>query len=47
MPSLSALWKFKTSFDEIGGQGANLAAAGIPFNDMVLPESEPEPLPEL
>jgi hypothetical protein len=38
MPSLSALEKFKASFDEIGGQGANLAAAGIPFNDMELPD---------
>jgi hypothetical protein len=45
MPSLNELQEFKASFHDIGGQKANLAAKGVPFDDLELPGSEPEPLP--
>jgi Tfp pilus assembly protein PilF len=45
MPSLSELEKFKASFNNLGGQKADLTARKIPFDDMKLPDSEPEPLP--
>jgi hypothetical protein len=45
MPSLNELQEFKASFHDIGGQRANLAAKGVPFDDLKLPDSEPEPLP--
>jgi hypothetical protein len=44
MPSLSELREFKASFNNIGGQKANLEARNIPFDDLELPDSEPEPL---
>jgi hypothetical protein len=45
MPSLSELEKFKASFQHLGGQKADLVARNIPFDDLQLPDSEPEPLP--
>ncbi|MDR2718397.1 MAG: tetratricopeptide repeat protein [Treponema sp.] len=45
MPSLSELREFKASFNDIGGQKADLESRKIPFDDLELPNSEPEPLP--
>jgi tetratricopeptide (TPR) repeat protein len=47
MPSLNELKEFKASFHHIGGQKANLAAKKVPFDDLELPGSEPQPLPSL
>ena len=47
MPSLSALEKFKSSFLNIGNQASELAAKGIPFDDLEMPESEPELMSDL
>jgi tetratricopeptide (TPR) repeat protein len=44
MPSLSALREFKASFDDIGGQKADLEAKNIPFDNLEFPGVEPEPL---
>jgi tetratricopeptide (TPR) repeat protein len=44
MPSLSELEKFKASFNDLGRQKANLAAKGVHFDDLTLPDSEPTPL---
>ncbi|MCL2127853.1 MAG: hypothetical protein FWH38_06320, partial [Treponema sp.] len=44
MPSLSALRKFKASFDDIGNQKANQEARDIPFDDLEIPAVEPEPM---
>jgi hypothetical protein len=43
MPSLSALQEFKTSFNEIGGERADLEARNIPLNDLQLPDTEAAP----
>jgi hypothetical protein len=45
MPSLSELQEFKASFHDIGGQKADLETRKIPFDDLELPDHEPEPLP--
>ena len=45
MPSLSELREFKASFDDIGGQKADLAARGIPFDELKMPDFEPESMP--
>jgi tetratricopeptide (TPR) repeat protein len=45
MPSLSELEKFKASFQHLGGQKTDLTTRKIPFDDLPLPDSEPEPLP--
>jgi tetratricopeptide (TPR) repeat protein len=45
MPSLSELEKFKASFQHLGGQKADLISKNIPYDDLPLPENEPEPLP--
>jgi tetratricopeptide (TPR) repeat protein len=42
MPLLSELREFKASFNDIGGEKANLKAKDIPFDDLELPESEPD-----
>ena len=44
MPSLSALSKFKSSFDDIGGQRADLRAKGISPDDFGFPDVEPPPM---
>jgi hypothetical protein len=44
MPSLNALREFKSSFDDIGGQKADFEARNLPFDDLELPDFEPEPL---
>jgi tetratricopeptide (TPR) repeat protein len=44
MPSLNELREFKASFSNVGGQKAALAAKKIPFDDLELPGSEPEPI---
>jgi len=44
MPSLNELREFKASFQHIGGEKANLAAKDIPFDDLELPDTEPEPI---
>ncbi|MDR0495544.1 MAG: tetratricopeptide repeat protein [Treponema sp.] len=41
MPSINELQKFKSSFENIGNQMANLMAKNIPFDDLELPHSEP------
>jgi tetratricopeptide (TPR) repeat protein len=45
MPSLSELEKFKASFQHLGGQKADLIGRNLPYDDLPLPENEPEPLP--
>jgi tetratricopeptide (TPR) repeat protein len=45
MPSLNELKEFKASFQHIGGQRASLAARNIPFDDLDLPNSEPQLAP--
>jgi tetratricopeptide (TPR) repeat protein len=42
MPSLQALRDFKSSFDDIGGEKAALAAQNLPFEDLPFPETEAE-----
>ena len=42
MPSLSELGKFRASFNDIGGQRADLLARQIPFDELELPTTEPE-----
>jgi len=44
MPSLSELQEFKASFNDIGGQKADLESRNIPFDDLALPDHEPEPM---
>jgi len=44
MPSLNDLQKFKFSFNDIGGQKADLLARNLPFDDLELPAVEPEPV---
>ncbi|MCL2761797.1 MAG: tetratricopeptide repeat protein [Treponema sp.] len=44
MPSRSAIKRFKNSLADIGGQLVDLKAKGIPFDDMELPDFEPEPM---
>jgi TolA-binding protein len=42
MPSLSELKQFKTSFHVIGKEKADLEAKKIPFDDLKLPDTEPD-----
>jgi tetratricopeptide (TPR) repeat protein len=44
MPSLSALNEFKTSFHNIANERNDLFSREMPFDDLVLPDKEPEPL---
>jgi len=46
MPSLNDLQKFKSSFNDIGGQKADLLARDLPFDDLELPAVEPESVAE-
>ncbi len=42
MPSLSALREFKASFGDIGNEKTDLASKHIPYEDLELPDFEPE-----
>ena len=44
MPSLSALGEFKASFNNIAGEKASFESEGLPFDDLVLPDTEAVPL---
>jgi tetratricopeptide (TPR) repeat protein len=46
MPSLQALADFKTSFRSLGNEVRSLAEQNISVDDLVLPDTEPEPLPD-
>jgi len=43
MPSLSSLKQFKSSFDNIANERADIEGNGIPFNDLKLPTTEAPP----
>jgi tetratricopeptide (TPR) repeat protein len=47
MPSLQQLDEFKTSFRNIGNEAAVLAGQNISYQDLPLPDSEPESPPSL
>ena len=44
MPSLSALGKFKSSFNDIANEKNDVLSLKIPFDDLELPTTEPPPM---